>query len=71
MKSFIQKQFSCSEEVKRVNLKNNYYEEDHMEEGEYVKEQITKETLQSEKGLRKRATFIAESKDVFFISQIA
>ena len=64
MKAYVQKHFSCSEEVKRVNLKNNYYEEDNAEEGQLAMEQITLDTLQNEKGLRKRATFIAESKDV-------
>ena len=67
MKAYVQKHFSCSEEVKRVNLKNNYYEEDNAEEGQLAMEQITLDTLQNEKGLRKRATFIAESKDVFFV----
>ena len=38
-----------------------------MKEGQFVKEMITLDTLQKEKGLRKRASFIAESKDLFFV----
>ena len=52
--------------VKRVNLKNDYYEEDVTREGEIAMEQITLDTLRTEPGLRRRALFIERSKDVFF-----
>jgi hypothetical protein len=66
LKSYVFKHFSCSEEVKRVNLKNDYYEEDVTREGEIAMEQITLDTLRTEPGLRRRALFIERSKDVFF-----
>lgn len=65
-KSYVQKHYTCSKEVKAVSLQNNFYAEDEIEKGQLAMERITEESLKTEPGLVKRAAFIEESRDVFF-----
>ena len=52
--------------MKATNLRNNYYEEDEISPTQLAMEQVTLQTMQSEPGIRKRAKFIEESRDVHF-----
>ena len=65
-KSYIQKHYSCSKEVKSITLANNYYQDDEIRPGQLAMEQVTVESMQGEPGIIKRAKFIEQSKDVLF-----
>ena len=62
----MQKHYTCSQEVKRISLANNFYVEDEISQEQLAMEQITEETLRTEPGLKKRAKFIEGSRDVHF-----
>lgn len=65
-KAYIQKQYSCSQEVKKINLVNNFFIEDESSYGNLAKEEVTKDTMSTEVGLKTRAKFIEGSRDVHF-----
>ena len=65
-KAYVQKHYTCSEEVKRISLQNNFYAEDEIKKGQIPREEITEASFENEPGLIKRATFIEGSRDVQF-----
>ena len=67
MKAYIQKHYSCSQEVKDVNLKNNFYFEDECSYGNIPKEEISERSLVEEGGHKNRSKIISKSRDVKFI----
>ena len=65
MKSYVQKQFTSSHEVKTSSLQNEFYVPDMLSLGGGW-EDITTERLEQDDGLETRASLIAESRDVNF-----
>ena len=67
LKAYIQKHYSCSQEVKNVNLKNNFYFEDECSYANVPKEEISEQSLLEEEGHKNRSKIIKKSRDVKFI----
>ena len=65
MKSYIQKQFSTSHEVKSSSLQNEFYVGDMISLGGGW-EDVTTERLEQDEGLKARGNLISESRDVNF-----
>ena len=65
IKSYVQKQFSTTHEVKASSLQNEFYVADMLSLGGGW-EDVTPERLQEDEGLKTRSGLIAESKDVNF-----
>ena len=51
IQAYVQKHYTCSQEVKRISLANNFYVEDEISQEQLAMEQITEETLRTEPGL--------------------
>ena len=65
IKSYCQKQFSSTHEVKASSLQNEFYVPDMLSLGAGW-EDITAERLEQDEGLKARANLISESRDVNF-----
>ena len=65
MKSYVQKQFSTSHEVKTSSLQNEFYIGDMISLGGGW-EDVTPERLEQDEGLKARGNLISESRDVNF-----
>ena len=65
MKSYIQKQFSTSHEVKSSSLQNEFYVGDMISLGGGW-EDVTTDRLEQDEGLKARGNLISESRDVNF-----
>ena len=65
MKSYVQKQFTTTHEVKSSSLQNEYYIGDMISLGGGW-EDVTSERLETDDGLKTRAKLISESRDVNF-----
>jgi hypothetical protein len=66
LKSYLNKHYSCSQEIKNCSMQNDFYIGDDISYNDFAWEDITSANIKEEKGLVTRSKIIAKSRDVHF-----